>query len=633
MTGNNSSAKIAGLIPDNSYLSEDENLIRYLISAIRPQAGRSIRFDKIASLWTISDLALLREEAHKSIRGVNGEDLLSPFPIIKTILKHKDRELNHELTQFIEWDDWNAIISKSDNLTSLILLRLIDDIYSEEEKHPDRVPVLDKILNISSLSGFNSIRNEAYYNSSLNYFLMENFQESYNKAISAEKLILPNDKNYADMELLLMMLYIRGGKYKDAEIKGNLIAKIENLSPDRKYMLNLQQSLIELNRLSSLKGASISDAAQFEKLFSTTISLARHDTEILNRKGYRKITELIFDEFINYKMRTGQHTDAHYYNETRKVLIASSKCGINLFKYSSAIDMDAIQGTIPDNAIYVNIARNKKDLFVWTADKKTKNAFIIENGYTSSLKPIGEFNLNLDTGKDVAVISKELTTVLSQVYMLMKDKDVILISTDSDSEKIPFEILGEENFLSSRAAIIYIPSLLLTVAEGNLFTTEVYLPESDSTASAYLARVAIRESGIIHNTKSYSKNGIIHLYSKLAYNHTKRIFTFNNKDIKSSANNSGLFVASSDEITGASITDFLAFGRDLNIKAALLNSSRVQDINSAMFTEEFYKNLNKGISLQESFTLALDTVKSSKYNHPMNWSGYRLYIYDLNLIK
>jgi hypothetical protein len=385
--------------------------------------------------------------------------------------------------------------------------------------------------------------------------------------------------------------------------------------------------------LSSLKGATIADAEQFEKLFSATVSLAKHDTELLNRKGYRKMTELIFDEFIIYKMKTGQHTDAHYYNEMKKVLIGSSKCGINLFKYSSAIDMDAIQGAISAAGIYVNIAKIKNDIFVWAAAKDSKSAFIIENGYSKALKWIDEYNLNLDSGKDIAAASKELTAVLSQIHMLMKDKGVILISADSDSEKIPFEILGGEKFLSDSASIAYIPSLLVTVADSNLFTTEVYLPESDSSAAAYLSKVAIKESGIKYNTKSYPKNSIVHLYSKFTYNQNRRNFTFGYSDIKSLANNFNLFVASSDGLAGVSSTDFLIFGRDLNIKAALLNGSRVQDINNAIFLEEFYKNFGSGVSIRESFTLALNKVKQSKYNHPMNWSGYRLNIYDLSIVK
>ena len=89
-------------------------------------------------------------------------------------------------------------------------------------------------------------------------------------------------------------------------------------------MLDLQLTLLELNRLRSLKSATIADAAQFEKLFSSALALVKHDTELVSRRGYREITSGIFDEFIRYKMKTGQHLDAHYYNEVKKLLLASS---------------------------------------------------------------------------------------------------------------------------------------------------------------------------------------------------------------------------------------------------------------------------------------------------------------------
>jgi hypothetical protein len=207
--------------------------MRYLISGIKPALGRSVRFDKIIDIWSLGNLVSIREEALKLIRGESGEDLLSPFPVIETILKHKNRGLNRELIQFIERSNLDNIILKSDKLTSLILLRMVDDIFSEEERYNDRLLVLDKTIDIASPNLFKSIRNEASFNSSMNYFLMENFQESYSKAIAGEKFILPNDKNYADLELLLMMLYIKSGKYKDAEIKGDAVDKIEDHSADR----------------------------------------------------------------------------------------------------------------------------------------------------------------------------------------------------------------------------------------------------------------------------------------------------------------------------------------------------------------------------------------------------------------
>jgi len=625
--------KLAALMPDQSYLSESEHLMLQIICGVKPPAGRSIRFDRIAGLWNNKDLSLQRDESVKLIRGENGVDSLSVFPVLETIIKHEGRDLNGELIQFTGSINIERILSGSECIPSVMLLKKIDDLYSENEKYQERISILKSILEISRKSSLNSIIKETVLDTGMNYLLMQKYQESYDITLSAEEIFTPEDRSYVDMQLLRMHLYIMSGKYKEAEVKGKLLSKVENITPDRKYMLNLQLSLVELNRINSLKKASISDAAQFEKLFSTALNLIKHDTELLNRRGYREITQQVFDEYINYKMRTGQHTDAQYYNEVKKLIIASSKCGSNLFKYAGTIDMEALQQIIPDNGLYVNISKNKDDLFVWTADKKTKKAFVIENGYASFMKFMEGYLITTASGKDPAGASREIAKILSPLYPMMKDKKIILISTDSDSEKIPFEIAGDGDMISNKSLLIYIPSLLVSDSNGNSVPGEVYIPETEDSTAAYLARVAIRESGIKINSAKDTQRGFIHLSSKVRYNHGKREFTIDGKNVNGLVSGSPVLFAPSDGISGAGVADFLLSCRELNLQAALLNGSSIQDTNNALFIEEFYRNAGKGISLQRSFAMALNKVKSSSYSYPSNWSGYRLNVYDLNLLK
>jgi len=390
---------------------------------------------------------------------------------------------------------------------------------------------------------------------------------------------------------------------------------------------------LELNKLRSLKNAAAADAVKFEKLFAAALNLVKHDTELLKRREYLEITGEILDEFINYKMKTGQHSDAHYYNEVKKLLFASSKCGSNLFKFAGTADIEAVQQIIPENSLYVNIAKNKDDLFVWSADKKTKKAFVVENGYVSFLKFYKDYKISASAGKDLSSSSRELAKILSPLYIMMKDKKMILISADSDSEKIPFEIAGDGEMISNKSRFIYIPSLLISTAAGSTISRQVYLPETDNSAAAYLGRVAIKESGMSLSSKPEKERGIVHLTSKIRYNSGRREFTFNNKNIKNTVNNSQVVFAQSDGIEGAGITDFLLSGREFNPQAVLLNSSQIQDTNNALFIEEFYRNAGKGVSLQESFASALNRVKNSRFSYPSNWSGYRLNIYNLNLLK
>ncbi len=621
-------------IPAQAYLSGSEHLMRNIIGGVKPPVGRSIRFDRIAALWNNKDLISQGEDAAGLIRAKDGIDSLSVFPVLQTIIKHEGKNLNNELIQFIDTINIESITAKSDNPAGILLLKRIDDFLSESEKFNERVPILKSISALSMKNSFDSIAKETALDTAMNYYLMENYQESYDTALSTEELIAPEDKSYADMQLLRMNLYIKSGKYKEAEIKGGLLSKIGNLSPERKYMLSLQLSRLELNRLSTLKKATAADAAQFEKLFSSAFNLAKHNTELLNRRGYKEITGDIFDEFVNYKMKTGQHSDAHYYNEIKKLLIASSKCGSNLFKFAGTIDMAAIQQILPDNGIYVNIAKNKNDLFVWTADKKSKKAFVIENVYPSFEKFLTDYIKASAADKDLTGVSRETAKVLSPLYTLMKDKKVILISTDSATERIPFEIAGEKEMLSDKALLLYIPSLLIASAGDSSIKREVYLPESDDSTASHLAGVAVRESGIKYSTKSESAGGMVHLTSMIKYNQFAREFTLNERNLKENRGNSALLSASSDALNGTGSSDFLLYAREFNLQAALLNGSVIQDTNNALFIEEFYRNAGRGLSLHESFAAAVNRVKgTNRYSHPANWSGYRLNIYNLNLMK
>ncbi len=633
-SGDDRAVKLLSLIPDSAFLSEAEHLIRSMISGVKSAAGDSIRFNSIASLLEVKDPAVQIDESQRLIRGKKGIDSLSLFPVLAVMISNEGRDNREEIIQFIDSINLERIISEGDNPASLILLKKIDNFLSSNEMYEERTPVLKEMLNIASKNSFNSVRKDVLLDIAINYYQMENFQESYETALSTEELFTPEDENYADMQILRMNLYIKSGKYKEASIKGEILGKMETLSPDRKYMLNLQLALIELNRLRSLKKATPADAAEFEKLFSAALNLVKHNTELMNRRGYRDITANVFDEFVNYKMKTGQHTDAHYYNEVKKLLISSSRSGCNLFKYAGTIDMDAVQQVLPENGIYVSIAKNMNDIFVWSADKKSKKTFVIEKAYPAFNEVINSYSIASAAGKDLTVFSKDISKKLSSLYPLIKDKKVILISTDASTEKIPFEIAGDGHMLSDKSTILYLPSLLLASAGSTSFAREVYLSGSDNSPMAFLTGVAIRESGIKQIPKPDSGRGMVHLNSKIKYNQFLREFTVSGKSLKNAVVNSAVLSASSDELKDTADADLLLFARDFNLQAALINGSFIQDTNNAMFTEEFYLNAGKGVSMQESFTSAVSKVKgTNRFSHPSYWSGYRLNIYNLNLLK
>ncbi len=644
--------KISDRIPVDAFLSTTEHLMRNIISGISPSSGRSIRlknilnaeyppsgrsirYDRIAALKKIKDPAALRDEAQKLLYGEKGYDHLSVYPVLETVILHGGKDKDEEILQFLGSVDPKRLIPPADPAAAVMLLMKADALYATGEDYAERAVILNYLEEICSRNSLDSVKKETLLSSAINYSLMENYEESFKKALAAEELFTPQDKNYADLQLLRMDLYIRSGKYKEAATKGILLGKMTDLSPDRKYMLNLQLSLLELDRLRSLKKAASADAAEFEKLFSSALSLAKHDTELLNRKGYREISAQVFDEYINYKMRTGQHTDAHYYNEVKKLLIASSRCGINLFKYTSGmIDMAAVQQSLPENGLYVNVARNKDDLFVWTADKKTKRALIIENGYDSFMKFKARNEKVFISGKDLNRISGELTAILSPLAGIMKGRNVILVSVDSFTENIPFEITGGDRMTAENSLLLYIPSLLVSTADTVAFTREVFIPETDSSLQSHLGKTAIREAGIKFSTKTGSGKGLVHIASRISFNLKEKKFTAGGKNISGLISKASGMFASSDSIKGAGYNDFLLASRSLDLQAAVFDSSAIQDTNSAVFIGEYYQAIEKGSPVQEAFFSAINKVRAvNRYSHPSYWSGIRLNIYNLNLLK
>ncbi len=634
MSSDSRAAKIASMIPESPYLAENEYLMMNIIAGIKPPAGRSHRFDRISVLRNSKGLQAQREEALKLITGESGIDPLSVYPVLEIMIRQQGKAPDEELIQFTGSVNLSGIISKSDSIAAIILLKKIDELLSDRENYRERIPVLNDIYGISSRKSYHSIKKDTILDQAMNSLLMQEFQQSYDRALSAEEVFTPADKSYEEMMLLRMNLYIRAGKYSEAETKGQILSKIENLAPDRKFMLDLQLTLLELNRLRSLKSATIADAAQFEKLFSSALALVKHDTELIGRRGYREITAGIFDEFINYKMKTGQHLDAHYYNEVKKIILASSRCRTNLFKYAGTIDNETLRQNLPENSLYINFAKNKDDLFIWTADQKYMKSFTIEKGYTAFEKAVKDYNAASASGKDLGSISREMAKILQYFYPMMKDRKMLVVSTDSDTEKIPFEIIGDGERISDKTPIVYIPSLLISSYTPNTVQREVYYPELDDSVAASLGRVALRESGIKFGSKSVTANGFVHLTSSIKYDQVRREFLTSGKNIKDIVSGGSVMFAPVDGISGAGVEDFLLSGREYNLQAALLNGSSVQDTNNAVFIEEFYKNAARGVSVKGAFNAAAGKVKnSSRYAYPSNWSGYRLYVYNLNQLK
>jgi hypothetical protein len=216
----------------------------------------------------------------------------------------------------------------------------------------------------------------------------------------------------------------------------------------------------------------------------------------------------------------------------------------------------------------------------------------------------------------------------------MKGRNVILVSVDSLTENIPFEITGGDRMTAENSLLLYIPSLLVSTADTVAFTREVFIPETVSSLQSHLGKTAIREAGIKFSTKTGSGKWLVHIASSNSFKLKEKKFTAGGKNISGLISKASGMFASSDSIKGAGYNDFLLASRSLDLQAAVFDSSAIQDTNSAVFIGEYYQAIEKGSPVQEAFFSAINKVRAvNRYSHPSYWSGIRLNIYNLNLLK
>ena len=362
------------------------------------------------------------------------------------------------------------------------------------------------------------------------------------------------------------------------------------------------------------------------KNLKISAGMLRNDISILSGEGYREISEQVFDEFINYKMRTGQHSDAHFYNEFKKLTDISLKTGRNFLRDRGTIDIQALQQALPADSVYVNISRNKNDLFVWIFDRTAKRALIIDNGYTAASAFLKNYNPASMQRSDAARASSELQDILQPALKLIEGRKNIIISPDLFTENIPFETAGRKTLLAERADIFYMVSPMLTDFRSIKITPLLYTAGSSDSVNAELEIAGIRHSGIEQRSIGRVTSGLAHITGEVRYNRKSRGFTIDSRSYGAVVSGADMVYVSS-RFTDYGQINLAAFNHGLGTGSVLINASPLQDVNNAFFTEAFYSSINKGNSLTASFSTAQKEVRGrERFAAPGYWAGTRLFI-------
>jgi len=572
------------------------------------------------------NLSHLKESVLRNSVTSQGYDRYSPFPLIYALINHEIYGVDDELFPLLPNLDIPEIIASSEKPDSLYLLSLLEELHIRHGRHAAAIPLQDMILKLSRESGLSHLTGQTLFRKALSSMIAEDMGSAYKTALEADKTIKTGEENHIDLQLLIMNLQIRSSQFRAAAEKGNTLASIENLSVPHRYMLNLQLSLLELNRLSTLKSASKADAEKFENLFLSSAAMLRNDISILSREGYREISEQVFDEYINYKMRTGQHSDAHLYNEFKKLADISLKTGKNFLRDSGTIDIQALQQALPADSVYVNISRNKNDLFVWVFDRSARRALVIDKGYSKTSDFLKSYKPASMQRSDASRASSELQDILLPLMKLVEGKKNIIFSPDLFTENIPFETAGKKSILADNADIFYMVSPMLTDFRSIKTAPLLYTAGTADSVNAELEIAGIRHSGIEQKSIGRVTSGLAHITGEVRYNRKSRGFTIDSRSY-------GALVSGADMVyVSAQFADYgqinlAAFNHGLGTGIVLINASPLQDVNNAFFAETFYSSIKKGISIPGSFTAAQKEVRGrERFAGPGYWAGTRLYI-------
>jgi len=611
-------------------LSLNERMMNFIITGEKPAGGISPRIDRIANLADSGRAAA--DESMKLIKSGDQFDTLSVFPPLAALAGGLIKE---NPASYISGLDLEKIYPESYPPAIIALLQKCYSSIPDNGTNSDRIKILRMMKKVSSDSSVFHVIRESMYRTAVELMISGDYSGAYKEASAADERFSPEDRGYTALQLLLANLLIQGEDYQKAEEKCNIVKKISSLKPEEKYLLDLQLSMVELNRLRSLKKATAQDAAEFEKLFTSSLAVLKLNPGILNIYGYREMTVNVFDEYINYKMKTGQHSDAHFYNEMKKLIIASSVTGINFIKSAGTIDITAIQQALPDRCGYVNISKVKNDIFIWIVDSKMKKALWIENGYKTLSELLQKYRLSALKESEVKKAATDLAEYFQPLEAYFKSRKQIVFSTDSFTEQIPFEIIGKDKMLSEEVKISYIASpLLLSSSKGSYTPSVRFTGKSGLTFQSHVEEVAVRESGIKNLKADSVSGGIAHITGEVKYHSPGKGFLLDNKAFASAIGTPDFIFASIEDYHGAGSMDFALNAKAAGVKAAVINSSPLNELNRGVFAGEFYRSINSGGTLTASFASAIDKTRNdSRYRSPAAWGGFRLYIYNLGYLK
>jgi TolB protein len=628
LAGDGSAAGAAALIPSDCAASERDRLLLMTFTGKKISSGSSIRFDRIAALFSRGTPGrTFGESAAGLFTADSGYDRLSLFPIFAILNYYTDEG---DPFRFFTTGDIAQICRAANPADALVLCARLIKTYEVNADYGSALTVTEEMKKYSHAAP--GLTAGIYEDQARLYSFAADYRSAYTAGLEAERQYAERGIRSNSLELLMISILTATGQYAEAGERAETMKSAGTLSAGEKYQFNIQLALIELHRLSRLKTATVDDAAGFEKLFASTVTMLTDDPSLASGPVMEPMTRRIFDEYVNYRMRTGSYNDAHYYSEIKKLVLASARSGANILLKADASAMGRLNSRLPAGALYVNISGNRKDLFVWLSGSRASKAFIIDGGYASAERISASYRELTSASRDTAPVSAELKVLLAPVYAHLKNVKIIIFCCDSLTEKLPLEIAGEERMLADDYSIVHVSSpLLLSDSPPERPGSVQIVSYSNDDRRQYVERAAVRESGVPFAVSDNAGGNAAHVADLVNYSSSYPFFTVESGwSLDRFVAGSRMVYITAGDMGGASVTDLVLAVQQWCSGDVLISNPGERELNSPVFIESFYGGYYAGSGAAQAFIQAADRAAKGRNSQPADRACARIYMRSLS---
>ncbi len=592
-------------------------------------AGLDSRTDHILKLLGEKAPADKPENEIQNFVRNNGKyDPLSSIVLLAHIKNLSGIKNNTPSGESIKNYPLEKIIKKSEMTDRLLLFKLLIEFYRAAGETEKINTLSDRYISQLRKNSFTHLLKTALYDRSIILSQLDQYPVSYRLALEVSPLMSDTEPLFPDLQLHLVdcesLLGKRGLAWERAQ---SLLSK--KLMPEQELILNLLLSRLELQRLSKMKQATVEDAKKFDSLFTGSIKILDRDPQMIPDIKRMKLVNEIIDSYINYKMKTGSHTDALLYSEIKKqVNLRHRFRNVNSRRLLDTIPLTGIMSGIPGHSLMASLVRVGNDIFIWMLGKNFRKAFVIRNGYKRLEPVLRDYSQMMSTFDNTVSVSKRLSSLFAPLLKNLKGKKSLYIITDDSLEKVPFEIIGVREMLIDRYNLIYLTSPMAFLRTGSFSAKTVYLyGEKNKSIHLYLENIAIEESGITHQTALKIDKGIAHIHSRISYNRDSGKLYLESAEYGRIIRSPSIVYLPDLNIRGIGFNDLSLINSELGVSGVIINGASFHEMNNALFVDYFYRQLQKKSTIPEAFDKAKNRLRSmSAYQHPAFWAGIRLYL-------